>query len=270
MENWARMIEQVREKQPLIHNITNQVVMNFTANGLYAMGASPVMAHAKEEVEDMARIANAVVLNIGTLTQDQVDAMILAGKAANQVGIPVVLDPVGVGATPLRTKSAERIIREVKLSIIRGNAGEIASLAGVEAEVRGVDSEGEFHLEQLAEAAFHKWEVPVAITGAQDLVYDGSSGYLISNGHPLLSKVTGTGCLLTSVIASFLAVEGNVLQAAASAISYYGIAAEKAADKTRSPGSFAVRFLDELHDLMAEEVEERSKVTYSQVGEDRK
>src|SRR5699024_11207259 len=130
---------QVRRETPLIHNITNQVVMNFTANGLYAIGASPVMAHAKEEVEEMTQIANALVLNIGTLTIDLVEAMILAGKAANKVGIPVVLDPVGVGATQFRTESARRILDKVDITVVRGNAGEIANLAGVDLAVKGVD-----------------------------------------------------------------------------------------------------------------------------------
>ncbi len=149
-------IQLLQEKQPLIHNITNQVVMNFTANGLYAIGASPVMAHAKEEIEEMAQIADAVVLNIGTLTQDQVDAMILAGKSANKAGVPVVLDPVGVGATTFRTSSALRILDKVDVTIIRGNAGEVANLAGMEVKVKGVDVTGDLQNENLATLAAKK------------------------------------------------------------------------------------------------------------------
>lgn len=259
-------IQLLQEKQPLIHNITNQVVMNFTANGLYAIGASPVMAHAKEEIEEMAQIADAVVLNIGTLTQDQVDAMILAGKSANKAGVPVVLDPVGVGATTFRTSSALRILDKVDVTIIRGNAGEVANLAGMEVKVKGVDVTGDLQNENLATLAAKKFNTNIAITGEVDVVTNGLSRYRITNGHPLLTKVTGTGCLLSAVIGAFLAVEKDVLTAATTAISYYGVAAEEAAQQSNLPGSFQINFLDQLNHLNMEAFERKSRISMGTLG----
>ncbi|GAA0311931.1 hydroxyethylthiazole kinase [Gracilibacillus halotolerans] len=257
----GHLLDKVRENEPLIHNITNKVVTNFTANGLYAVGAAPVMANAIEEVEEMASIAGAVILNIGTLTTEQVEAMVLAGKSANKNGTPVVLDPVGAGATSMRTKAAHRIIEEVELSLIRGNSGEIAALSGVETEVKGVDGISELAKEELAKQAFNQWKVPIVITGPEDVVWDGKEGISIFNGHPLLTKVTGAGCLLSSVIGAFLAVEKNVLQAAESALSFYGVAAERAAKKTSLPGSFQIEFLNSLYDTTSEIVEENKRVS---------
>ncbi|MGP4039952.1 hydroxyethylthiazole kinase [Gracilibacillus sp. D59] len=259
----SHLIEEVRKQQPLIHNITNQVVMNFTANGLYAVGAAPVMANAKEEVEEMAQIASAVVLNIGTLTKEQVDAMILAGKAANRAGVPVVLDPVGVGATTFRTDSAKRIVQEVKVTCIRGNAGEISNLAGVDAQVRGVEGSSSIDVQQLAELAFDTLQVPLAITGEKDVVINQDERVIISNGHPLLTKVTGAGCLLSAVIASFLSVSENVIEAVTNALSYYGVAAENAAEMHTYPGSFQIAFLDQLFVVDGEEVNKKKQITRS-------
>ncbi|UOQ49182.1 hydroxyethylthiazole kinase [Gracilibacillus caseinilyticus] len=256
----SHLIEEVRKHQPLIHNITNQVVMNFTANGLYAIGASPVMANAKEEVEEMATLANALVLNIGTLTDVQVEAMILAGKAANKTGTPVVFDPVGAGATMFRTQSAQRILEQVEVTCIRGNAGEIASLAGLSATVRGVDGAGDVDMEILAEQAYQKLGVSLAITGAQDILIHQREKVILSNGHPLLTKVTGTGCLLSSVLAAFLAVTDDVLQAMTDAISYYGVAAENAASEQQLPGSFQVSFIDQLFHLKSEEINRKIRI----------
>ncbi|SFL95529.1 hydroxyethylthiazole kinase [Gracilibacillus orientalis] len=259
----SHLIEEVRKQQPLIHNITNQVVMNFTANGLYAVGAAPVMAHAKEEVEEMARIASAVVLNIGTLTKEQVDAMILAGKSANQAGVPVVLDPVGVGATTFRTDSANRILQEVKVTCIRGNAGEIANLAGVDAQVRGVEGSSDIDVQKLAKLAFETLQIPLAITGEKDVVVDQGAQVSISNGHPLLTKVTGAGCLLSAVIAAFISVSDHVTEAMSDAISYYNVAAEKAAEKHAYPGSFQVAFLDQLFEVDGAAISKKKRINRS-------
>ncbi|GAB2565296.1 hydroxyethylthiazole kinase [Gracilibacillus alcaliphilus] len=257
------LIEQVRQQQPLIHNITNQVVMNFTANGLYAVGAAPVMAHAKEEVEEMARQAGALVLNIGTLSKIQIEAMILAGKAANQAGVPVVLDPVGVGATPFRTASAKQILQEVEIACIRGNAGEIANLAGIEAKVKGVEGVASIEDDDFARQAFASLQVPLVITGAEDILIDNEQTIVITNGDPLLTKITGTGCLLSAVVAAFIAVHDQVLEAAAAAVSYYGVAAEQAAAGNKYPGSFQVAFLNELYRLEAEEISLHQRMTRS-------
>ncbi|MEH7482243.1 hydroxyethylthiazole kinase [Neobacillus drentensis] len=242
-------LEEVRKVNPLVHNITNVVVTNFTANGLLALGASPVMAYAAEEVADMAKIASSLVLNIGTLNPQTVDSMIIAGKAANESGVPVIFDPVGAGATRYRTETAQRIMNEVKVSVIRGNAAEIANVVGEEWEIKGVDAgDAKGNIIELAITSAQKLNGLVVITGKEDVVSDGKTTYVVSNGHPILTKVTGTGCLLTSVIGAFAGVEKDLLQASVAALTYYGIAAEKAAAKTveMGPGSFQIEFLNQL------------------------
>ncbi|SER36819.1 hydroxyethylthiazole kinase [Gracilibacillus ureilyticus] len=264
----TRFLERIRTQKPLIHNITNVVVTNFTANGLYAAGASPVMANAKEEVEEMASIANALVLNIGTLSSEQVESMIIAGKAANKAGIPVVLDPVGVGATSFRTESARTILEQVNVSAIRGNVGEIANLAGLSAQVRGVDSMGEFDMDELLSMAYKKIQVPLAVTGELDFITDGKEKAVISNGHPLLTKVTGAGCLLSSVVAAFLAVEKDVFHAVTGAVCYYGIAAEEAASKAKLPGDFQIELLNQLYAVSDDLIAEKSRSVLGKLGSD--
>jgi len=248
-------LETVRRERPLVHNITNVVVTNFTANGLLALGASPVMAYAIEEVADMAKLASSLVLNIGTLNSQTVDAMILAGKAANEHDVPVIFDPVGAGATPYRTDTARKLLSEVKVSVIRGNAAEIANVVGEKMDIKGVDvGETNGNFIDLAIAAAQKLKCLVVITGKEDVVSDGENTYVVANGHPILTKVTGTGCLLTSVIGAFAGIEKDLLQASVAAISFYGIAAEKAAEKTadQGPGSFQSEFLNQLA-LVSEE-----------------
>ncbi|WP_407690669.1 hydroxyethylthiazole kinase [Salinibacillus xinjiangensis] len=243
------LIPKLREASPLIHNITNVVVTNFTANGLYALGAAPVMAYAKEEVADMASIAGAVVLNIGTLSTEEVEAMVIAGKAANKKGVPVVLDPVGAGATSFRTESAQRILQEVDVTVIRGNAAEVASVAGENLVVKGVDGGAvSGDTQELAEKVSELFDCTVVITGEIDVIANEQGTNLVRNGHPIQTKVTGTGCLLSSVVGAFCAVEEDVLKATTVAVSVYGVAAEKAAQKTAElgPGSFQVEFLNEL------------------------
>ncbi len=260
-EYTAQLLERVRTEKPLVHNLTNTVVANFTANGLLALGVSPVMADALEEAADMAGIAGAVLLNIGTLTAEKVEAMILAGKAANKKGIPVVFDPVGAGATPYRTTSAKRILTEVKVDVLRGNAGEISVLCGRDVQVKGVDGGGNENVRQLAKEAAETLGLTCVITGAEDVVY-GQEAYAVQNGDSILTKVTGTGCLLGAVIAAFCAVEKNYAKAAAAALSYYGVAAESAVIRsgTNKPGTFAVEFLNELFQTSQEQILENGKV----------
>lgn len=251
-----QLVNEVREKNPLIHNMTNVVVTNFTANGLLAIGASPVMAYAKEEAADMARISGALVLNIGTLSETEVESMILAGKAANEQRIPVVFDPVGAGATPFRTEMSRKILNEVKISIIRGNAAEVAAITGEKWEIKGVDAgSGDGSIVELANKAAHLFGCTVVITGKEDVITDGGRTHIVENGHELLTKVTGTGCLLSSVIAAYTALEQDSVKAAATAVSAYGIAAEKAAATTayKGPGSFQIEFLDQLSKISKED-----------------
>ncbi|WP_077213131.1 hydroxyethylthiazole kinase [Bacillus dakarensis] len=251
------LLMRVRESSPLIHNITNIVVANFSANGLLAIGASPVMASAPEEVADMAKVADALVLNMGTLNSDDLEAMVIAGKSANEHGVPVVLDPVGVGATPYRTQTSRRILNEIKVNVIRGNAAEIANLIGEKWEIKGVDAgSGDGDAVEIAKLAAKKLNAVVVVTGKDDIITDGSTTYLVHNGHPILTKVTGTGCLLSTVVGAFAAVEENKLDAAVAALSFYGVAAELAAEKTASegPGSFQMQFMNKLANVSQDEI----------------
>lgn len=263
----AQFLEKVRQSNPLVHNITNVVVTNFTANGLLALGASPVMAYAKQEVADMAKLAAALVLNIGTLNETEIEAMIIAGQSANENGIPVIFDPVGAGATPYRTATARRILAEIKIDAIRGNAAELANVIGEQWTIKGVDSgEGMGDVVSLAEKAAQQCSCVVAITGKEDIVSDGVETFLIRNGHPILTKVTGTGCLLTSVVGAFAAASGNVLDSTVAALAFYGVAAQQAVAKTgpNAPGSFQIEFLNQLSQVSASELEELAMV--EQIG----
>ena len=267
MTHTAEILTRIKEEPPLIHNITNLVVTNFTANGLYAIGAQPVMANAIEEVEQMASQADALILNIGTLTQDQVNAMVLAGKAANRAGTPVIFDPVGVGATTYRNETAKRLLDTVRMTAIRGNTGEIATLAGLSVNVRGVDSDAS--LDDPAEAAkkvANAHNTLVMMTGETDVITDGTRVVLCENGHHLQAKVTGTGCLLTSVTGAFIARHTDAFEAVASAAGFYGAAAEQAASMLSNPatGSFQVGFLDALYTLTGDRLERAVKLTQTE------
>ena len=258
----SNLINRIRENKPLIHNITNIVVANFTANGLLALGAKPVMASAPEEVADMTKAANALVLNMGTLNRDHLKAMFISGKAANENRIPVVVDPVGVGATIFRTESAQQLLREIKVNFIRGNAAEIANLIGEKWEIRGVEAgKSGGNVVDLANFAAKKLQSTVIITGKEDTISDGRSTFLVRNGHPLLTKVTGTGCLLSTVLGAFAAVEVDTLQATVSALTTYGIAAEFAAAKTAElgPGNFQIEFINQLALISSNEIEQNSR-----------
>ncbi|MDK9717281.1 MAG: hydroxyethylthiazole kinase [Trichlorobacter sp.] len=258
----AHNLAKLRETRPLIHNITNFVVMNFTANILLAAGASPVMAHAENEVEEMVGFARALVLNIGTLTDDWVDAMVKAGKKATSLGVPIILDPVGAGATALRTNAAKRILAETRVSVVRGNASEILALAGAQANTKGVDAADS--VDQATEQAIRlarELGVPVAITGPQDLITNGKRVIRVNNGHPLMSCITGTGCGATAIIGAFSGVDPDPVSAAATALAYYGLAGERAAVDANGPGSFMIRFLDALHNLTPEELERDARIS---------
>ena len=251
----------IRERRPLVHNITNYVVMNETANAILALGALPVMAHAKEEVREMVGLAGALVLNIGTLSEDWIEAMILAGEAANEGGIPVVLDPVGAGATAYRTAAARHILRAVNVTALRGNAGEVATLVGVEAEVRGVESVAAAHDSAgLAREAASRLGLVASVTGPVDHVSDGERSAAVANGHPLLASITGTGCMSTAITGSFLAANDDPFEAAVEALVAFGVAGENAAVGAKGPGSFHVNLYDALAALDPATLSERAKV----------
>jgi hydroxyethylthiazole kinase len=259
----GQMLAEIRERKPLVHQITNYVVMNETANATLGLGALPVMAHAREEVEEMVALAGALVLNIGTLSPHWVEAMLLAGKAANEQGVPVVLDPVGAGATRYRTETARRLLDEVNVAVLRGNQGEVATLVGVEAEVRGVESIGTGgEPAELARTAGRHLGLVASVTGPVDHVSDGKRMLAIANGHGLLAAVTGTGCMSSAITGCFLAVaKDSPLEAAAAALAAFGVAAEAAASDAKGPGSFHVGLYDALAALEPEALDARAKVS---------
>ncbi|PAD91686.1 hydroxyethylthiazole kinase [Shouchella clausii] len=248
-------MELVRQNNPLIHCMTNDVVMNFTANGLLAIGASPVMAFSAAETEDMASVADALLLNIGTPSNEGVDSMVLAGKAANKAGKPVIFDPVGVGATPFRNEISKRILNEVDVAVVRGNAGEIAALLGEAGTVKGVDGKINADVKELCLEAAKSLETVVVVTGEVDAVSNGEQLVAVANGHEWLTKVVGTGCLLGGVIAAYAAVQPNSLvDAAVEALAFYGVCAEQAYKQTKNEGigSFQQTFLNELGNMTDE------------------
>jgi hydroxyethylthiazole kinase len=252
----------LRERKPLVHQITNYVVMNETANATLALGALPVMAHAKEEVEELASVAGALVLNIGTLSQHWIEAMLLAARAANVAGVPVVLDPVGAGATRLRTDTAKRILDEAEIAIVRGNAAEVATLAGRDAEIRGVESIGASDSgAELAKAAATGLGCVAAVTGPVDHVSDGARVLAVGNGHELLATVSGTGCMATAITGCFAAVASErPLEAAAEALVAFGLAGEDAARGAKGPGTFHAGLYDALYNLDPATIDSRAKV----------
>jgi hydroxyethylthiazole kinase len=246
----------LRERRPLVHQITNYVVMNETANATLALGALPVMAHAVEEVEEMVGLASALVLNIGTLSPQWVEAMLLAGRAANAGGVPIVLDPVGAGATRYRTETAKRLLHELEIAVVRGNAGEVANLVGRPAEVRGVESVG---ASVSAREAARALGVVVAVTGPVDQVSDGDITHLVDNGHELLAAVSGTGCMATAITGCFLAVKPHApLEAGVEALAAFGVAAEDAAQGARGPGTFHAALYDALASLTPGDLDSRA------------
>jgi hydroxyethylthiazole kinase len=253
----------LRERKPLVHQITNYVVMNETANATLALGALPVMAHALEEVEEMVALAGALVLNIGTLSPQWVDAMIVAGKTANAAGTPVVLDPVGAGATRYRTNTTKRILADVDVTVLRGNAGEVATLVGVSAEVRGVESIGAGDdPAKLAQLAARSLGVVASVTGPVDHVSDGERALAVANGHELLASVTGAGCMSSAISGCFLAAKGDEpFEAAAEALAAFGVAAENAARDAKGPGTFHANLYDALAALDPDALDARAKIS---------
>jgi hydroxyethylthiazole kinase len=254
----AATLRELRERKPLIHQITNYVVMNETANATLALGALPVMAHAPQEVEEMAAVAGALVLNIGTLSEHWIEAMLLAGKATNG---PIVLDPVGAGATRYRTETAKRLLDELPVAVVRGNAAEIATLAGREAEIRGVESIGASDSgAEVASEAARSLGIVAAVTGATDHVSDGNRVVAVANGHELLVTVSGTGCMSTAVTASFLAAKPDApLEAAVEALVAFGVAGEDAARQANGPGTFHAALYDALYNLDPSTLDARAR-----------
>ena len=253
-----RDLEVLREAHPLVHNITNFVVMNNTANALLAIGASPIMAHAVEEVEDLISIADALVINIGTLDPQWVESMLLAGKAAAEKGIPIVLDPVGAGATSYRTQTALEITARCKPTVIRGNASEIMALCHSAIKTRGVDSTADSKTAlEVAKQLAAQMKSVVVTSGSTDYITDGSTVLTVKNGNPLMTQVTGLGCTASSICGAFSASVSDALRACASAMAVMGICGEIAAEKSDGPGTLQLHFLDALYHLDKRAIEMR-------------
>ena len=263
----AKWLERVRENRPLVHNITNLVVTNIAANALLAIGASPVMAYAKQEVGDMAKMASGLSLNMGTLDDAVVESMLIAGRAANSVGVPVIFDPVGVGATRYRNEVAEDVVAQLKLSILRGNAGEIGILLGAGGWVKGVDSSGVADNLGATMVEFaHNHGCVVIATGETDYVTDGDTLWALRNGHPLLAAITGSGCMITAVLGAFAGVAGrhavprDYAHAAIAALTCYNVAGELAGGRAQGPGTFQADLFDALYHLDGAYVNECAQI----------
>jgi len=255
-----RHLQTVRKEVPLVHNITNYVVMNNTANALLALGASPVMAHAREEVTDMVSIAGSLVINIGTLSPHWVEAMELAMIRAGEIGVPVIMDPVGAGATPYRTETVKNLLKDYPPDIIRGNASEIGALYSAETQTKGVDSTKESY-SALDAGRFlaEEYSSVVVISGETDFILTEENQSSVFNGSELMSKVTGMGCIATVLIGAFAAVVGDYEKAALSAMRVMGITGEMAAEKSSGPGTLQLHFLDVLHNLNKRDIEQKLK-----------
>ncbi len=257
-------LEAVREKQPLVHHLTNWVTIFDCAQAVKSLGASPVMAHAPEEAEAMAGIASSLVLNIGTLTTEFIESMKLAARAANERNIPVVLDVCGAGATPFRDEKSFELLGGARIDIIKGNASEIARVAGRAVRTRGVDagSVGD-DLRAVASGLAEERRCVVAVTGETDLVAAADGAVLaVRNGHAMMSRVVGTGCMAASVIGAFAGARPDSPAAAAAAgLACFGIAAELAAASCAGPASFKEGILDRLHSLSEDEVRDMQRVS---------
>jgi len=243
----AALLATVRETRPLVHHITNYVTVNDCANVTLSVGAAPVMADALEEVAEMAGMADALVLNIGTLSSVQVEAMLVAGETANARGIPVVLDPVGAGATAFRTATVRRLLEALDIAVLKGNAGEIGTIAGIEARVRGVDSAGlSGDPAEVCSRLAERLGCTVAMSAPVDVVSDGDRVAFVENGHPLMGAVSGTGCMAASVTGAFAAIADDRFEAAVVALAAFGLAGEGAAARVAGPGSFRAGLFDAL------------------------
>ena len=255
------LIERIRSQSPVIHNITNYVVMNNTANALLAIGASPVMAHAPEEMEEMVNIASALVINIGTLSENWIASMFKAARRAREKGIPVILDPVGAGATTYRTKTARELIAAGPPTIIRGNASEIMALCDDQSRTKGVDSAASSDRAiDIARTLSEAHRCVICVSGAVDYVADQGKMIKVENGHPMMSKVTGLGCTASALCGAFAAIEKSPVTAVVAAMAVMGIAGELAARKAAGPGRLQMHFLDWLYLLDVIDISQLLKI----------
>lgn len=254
-EHLAQALQKVRDKRPVVHAITNWVTANDVANSLHAIGARPILAIAQEEIEDITSKADALVLNFGTPTPLRLKTILLAGQRANREGHPVILDPVGAGASPFRTESLKKIFSNLKIAVIRGNRSEIGALAGQKSDLAGVDCvTAPNDLEQACRDLSQKTGAVVVASGPEDLIVSPARKVVVENGHPMMGQVTGMGCMLTAVIGAFHAVEEDPLLATLSAVAFFGFAGEWAGRLAKGPGTFRPAFFDALYSLTPEQL----------------
>ncbi len=260
----AHIIDRVRQNEPVVHAITNWITAGDVANALRAIGAHPIMAISQVEIEEIASKAHSFVLNLGTPDPSRVNAMLLAGKKANRLGRPVIFDPVGTGTSLFRKKSAERILSEVRVAVIRGNQAEIGFLTGMGGESRGVDStRGPEDLQKSVRRLSEKTGATIVMSGPEDFVVKNEKMLIIGNGDPMMGRVIGTGCMLSAVIGAFSGVEEDALIAAAGAVVFFGLAGERAALQAKGPGSFKAALLDALFMLKPEDIQKGAKIKSS-------
>ncbi|AWK50817.1 hydroxyethylthiazole kinase [Clostridium beijerinckii] len=263
-----KLLDEVRNKKPLVHNITNYVTVNDCANILLALGASPIMADDIKEAADITNISSALVINIGTLNERTIESMIASGKKANELNIPVVFDPVGAGASEFRNVTTKRIIEEVKVSVLRGNMSEIKFISGLESTTNGVDA-SESDMQNSNDECVHvaknlanKLKCTVAITGATDIISDGERVAILGNGNKMLSNVTGTGCMTSALVGGFCGASSDYFIGAISGIISMGIAGEIAFEKAGQfgIGSFHIAIIDAISNLNSEIIRTMAKI----------
>ncbi|MFC6719585.1 hydroxyethylthiazole kinase [Natrialbaceae archaeon GCM10025810] len=254
----ADAVGTLREGEPLVQHLTNEVTMNDVANVTLYWGALPVMADSPGDAGQMAELAGAILLNVGQVPEPKIDAMAEAGRTANERGIPVVLDPVGVGATAAREEAAQRLLSEIDFAAVKGNYGEISALAGVEAEVKGVESVGEYEeIEETARAVADSTGAVVVASGVEDVVADAETAYTIAAGHERMGQVVGTGCLLGATLAAFCGAfagtDRDPLEGALYGTLAFDLAGERAAERDHEgPASYRVNFLDSVAGFTAD------------------
>jgi len=250
------LLDRVRSKRPVVHAITNWVTGGDVAGALQALGARPVMAVSPEEVAEITAQADALLLNLGTPTPERIAAMVLAGRRANELDHPVVFDPVGTGASAFREEACRQILSKVKLTVIRGNRAEIGALAGRGGQLRGIDAvSGPEDLHTATRILFGQTSAVVSVSGEQDLLFGGQAFITISSGHPLMPRITGSGCMLAAAIAAFAAVDKDFPTAAVAAVACFKRAGELAGREAAGPGTFKFRLLDILFNLTPKDLE---------------
>ncbi len=258
---WLNVVA-VRQTSPLVHNITNYVVMNTTANALLSAGASPIMAHAPEEMEELVAISGALVLNIGTLSRPWIESMLLAGRCAAARKVPVVLDPVGAGASALRTETCLTLLRMVRPAVVRGNASEILALCGAEGATKGVDSiKAPSDALEAAMQLAESFGCVVVVSGEEDVILDSGRIVSLRGGSALMPRVTGMGCTATALVAAHVAAAGDAFTGAVCGMAVMAVAGGMAAEQAAGPGSFQVHFLDALYGMQQQNIHDHVVVS---------